>query len=187
MPDNFRKDPVDERYRQYDPLVHALTVIQEQHRLIHDGMMFHATGQAADVATPAGTYEILLDIPAGVYPHIQKVLWHIQGAPAELKVFEGTTTSASGGAVTEHNTNRNSANAAGMIVTTEPTVTGDGTLIHERYIPTSGKDVGQVAGTLFEEWIFKPSTKYLIRLTNNSGAVCDLSWEIQWYEVGYEV
>ncbi len=183
MADPFRQLGLNRR--DFDKVAYALTVIQEQHRMVHDGFMFHSSGQTADLAN-LGTYELLLDIPASTYPHIQKVMWHIEGAPGLIEVYEGTTTSSSGSAVTEHNTNRNSTNTADMVVTTEPTVTGDGTLIHERYIPTAGKDTGQIAGSLFEEWVLKPSTKYLIRFTNNSGAICDLSWELLWYEVGYE-
>ena len=35
-----------------------------------------------------------------------------------------------------------------------------------------------------EEWILAPSTKYLFRITNNSGGILDLSYEFVWYEIG---
>ena len=36
------------------------------------------------------------------------------------------------------------------------------------------------------EWILKPETPWLIRLTNNSGATIDWSYEFSWYEISYD-
>jgi hypothetical protein len=171
--------------RILDPYAHAQTSIDERHRVTHDGMMFHSTGRKADVSTPAGTFELLLNVPAEVFPHIQKIIWSLEGAPCDLQIYEGATTSSDGTAAAVFNNNRNSSNTPGCTLTHTPTVTGDGTLIHDLYVGTTGKDIGQVRDTAGEEWVFKPSTKYLFRLTNNSGAVLDLSWEFQWYELSY--
>jgi hypothetical protein len=151
--------------------------------MVHDGYMFHSTGRVTDLAN-AADYELLFAVPAGCYPHIQKIVFHIEGAPMDVEVFEGTTTSADGTAVTTKNTNRNSALTPDAVLTHTPTVTGDGESMHDRYIPTAGKDTGQIAGSLYEEWILAADTKYLIRLTNNSGAIADLSYEVMWYEIG---
>jgi hypothetical protein len=151
--------------------------------MVHDGYMFHASGRVVDLGVGADL-ELLLAVPAGCYPHIQKIVFHLEGAPMDVAVYEGTTTSADGTAVTTKNTNRNSALTPDAVLTHTPTITGDGALMHDRYIPTAGKDVGQLAGSLFEEWILAADTKYLIRLSNDTGAIADLSYEVLWYEIG---
>jgi hypothetical protein len=70
-----------------------------------------------------------------------------------------------------------------MKLYTGPTVTGVGTLVHTTWlVPTPvsagvSKAVGLVGETNGEEWILAPSTKYLIRITNNSGATVSYSYD----------
>lgn len=172
-------------HRAFDPLVHAKTSISHAHRLIHDGMVFHASGQVADVAV-AGTFEFIFSVPADVFLHLQKVTFFLEGTPCQVQVYEGTTTSADGTEITPLNTNRNSARTAAASLFHTPTITGDGTLIHDRYFPSPTKDAGLIGGALHEEWILKPSTKYLFRLTNNTGALLDFGFEGSWYEPSYD-
>jgi hypothetical protein len=185
MATRWRTDRNREHMRVYDAYAHATTVIQEQHRLIHDGMMFHASGRAVDVGVGAN-YDVLINVPAGLYPHMQKLLWTLESGPCDLKVYEGATTSADGTTITAFNLNRISSITPDLVGTHTPTVTGVGTLIHDRYVATAGKDTGLVAVTAGEEWILQPDTKYLIRLTNNTGSILDLGFEMSWYELSYE-
>lgn len=189
MADTFRKSTTDEILRSWDAYSHSLTTIGEKHRMIHDGFSFHCTSRTASLANLANL-DILLDCPAGCFPHINGVLFSIEDSPIDIVTYEGTTTSSNGTAVPRFNRNRNSSNTSSMIAYSGPTVTGTGTQIHDRYVPPAGgvgsNDVGVVAPNFGEEWVLQPSTKYLVRLTNNSGAAITVAMEMLWYEIGYE-
>jgi hypothetical protein len=184
----FRRSIVDENLRKFDPYAHAVTVIAEPHRHVHDGFFHHATGRVAALANLAD-FEILLAVPAGVFPHFRADLFTLGDTPGDLNFYEGTTATDDGTVVPNFNRNRNSSRAAGMVITHTPTLTLDGTLLHTRLVPDVGGPGGNVGGAvspdLGEEWILKPETNYLIRLTNNSGADIVVTYEIYWYELDY--
>ncbi len=186
----FRQDPHSELTRSYDKYAHAVTAITEEHRLIHDGMGFTMTYKAAAVADEASS-DILLVVPAGCYPHLRKFVTNATGGPLDAFLYEGTTASADGTALVETNNNRNSATTANMVVTHTPTVDPVGTQIDYALLPTLtaiGSNVGGVKGPdIGEEWVLKPSTKYLLRVTNNSGGAVDVGWHLFWYELSYTV
>jgi len=189
MADNFREHVADEMQRAMDPHAHALTTIDALHRMIHDGFVYHASGKVTGMVD-TNVDEFLLTVPAGVSPHFQRLQLTTGRGDIDLRVYEGTTTSADGAAVGTLNVNRNSTNTAGTVLTTGPTITGDGTLIHTQWTPPTATGVGQspagiIGETNGEEWILKPSTKYLIRVTNNSGATISYRYELLWYEIGY--
>jgi hypothetical protein len=190
MADNFRKSPGDEEQRKFDPFVHAITVISEPHRLGHDGFVYHASGKVTGMVD-ANVDEFLLAVPAATFPHIQRVRFSFGGGDVDIETYEGATTSDDGVALSELNTNRNSSNTPSTVLTFGPTVTDDGTLIHTAWAPPTAAGIGlssEGSGNVDagEEWILAPSTKYLVRLTNNSGATIDYRWEFFWYEIGYE-
>jgi hypothetical protein len=190
MADNYRKAPSDENDFSWDPLVHARTVIESTHRMIHDGFSFHATGRVASLANLA-SLELLITTGAACYPHISSALFSVSDAPLDIKTYKNTTVSASGSAVTINNRNLNSSNTPGLALYTGPTITGDGTQIHDRYVPAQGgtgvNQVGVITPDFGEEWILVPSSNYLVRLTNNSGGAVALSFEMLWYEPGYDI
>lgn len=185
---NWRNDLWDEALRCWDSIVHALTVMDHEHRMIHDGMAFHATHRTASLAN-GGTLEGLIAVPAGAFPHMTGMLFTFGAGDLDIETFEGTTTSADGTAVNSFNRNRNSTNTPNIVLTHTPTITDDGTKIHDRLVPPTGAGVGNQEGVvspnLGEEWILKPSTKYLVRVTNNSGGAIKVTMEILWYEPSY--
>ena len=178
-----RRSIAHETQHAFDLFANAYTVIQEQHRMVHDGYMFHAAGQVLDLAN-GGTLEFLFVTPENCYPHLQKIVFFLEDAPCQMQVYEGATVSANGTEATVLNTNRNSPNTPCAQLFVGPTVTADGSLFHDRYFPTAGKDTGLVEQGMADEWIFKPSTNYLFRLTNNSGGIIDFGFEGKWYEIG---
>lgn len=181
--DRFRT-VADAEADKFDRFSRAVSVITEEHRLSHEGLVYHATHRVAALANSA-SLDILLDVPANTFPHLRKLMFHLESGPCDIEFFEGTTTSADGTGITVFNRNRNSANTAGTVITHTPTITDDGTRLHDLYSPTGGKDVGSDTLGLGEEWTLAPSTKYLLRLTNNSGAVLDFSLEIMFYEIDW--
>jgi hypothetical protein len=76
-------------------------------------------------------------------------------------------------------------------VFTDPTVTDTGTQIHHVWVPPTGAGVGSSVGlsevSFGEEWILKPSTDYILRITNGSGGAIDTWHEMLFYEVSYDV
>lgn len=191
MPNNdawWRDSQGDEELRKFDKFTHAVTIIQEQHRHSHDGFMYHASGKVAALGNGADQ-DFLLAVPALTFPHLQRFSISVEAGDVDILLYEGTTTSDDGTPDGELNVNRNSANTPGSVLSLTPTVTGVGTLLHTSWIPPTGAGVGSSAGvldvTLGEEWVLKPSTKYLFRVTNNSGGSIDLRYEFVWYEIGY--
>jgi hypothetical protein len=187
----YRLNPGDEEARKFDQFAHAVTTIEEVHRLTHDGMVFHSSAKVTGLAD-AGVYDLLVAVPAGAFPHFQRLQVTAGRGDIDLNVYEDTTTSADGTTVPVFNVNRNSARTPSSVVTHTPTVTGVGTLIHTQWIQPTATGVGQspagiVGETNGEEWVLKPSTKYLVRLTNNSGATIDFRYEMLFYEIGYDV
>jgi len=191
MPDNFRRlQASDEEMRKFDPFVHAVTTITSPHRMAHDGFMFHASGKVTGMVD-SNVDEFLLVTAAGNFPHLQRMRFDFGRGDIDVQAYEGATTSNDGTPIVIHNTNRNSSHTADLSFNSAPTLTGDGTLIHTTWAPPTANGVGQSAQGVSnieagEEWILQPSTKYLIRVTNNSGGTISYRWELLFYEVGYD-
>lgn len=183
-----RKSISHETQHAFDLYANAYTMIEEPHRMSHDGFMFHASGKVLAIAD-AADLELLLAVPAGTYPHIQRLGLSLEAGDVDILVYEAPTVSVDGTLVPSQNTNRNSANTASMVITHTPTTSADGDLIHTNWVPPTGAGVGSSEGILNikangEEWILAADTKYLIRITNESGGVIDLRYEIVFYEIG---
>lgn len=190
MVDSYRLSPKDEEDRKFDQFVHAVTGIDHVHRMGHDGFAYHTSGKFTGLANGASVDHII-SVPASIHPHIQFIKISVGDGDIDVVTYEGVTTSDDGTAMSILNTNRNSSNAAGTTVFSAGTVTDLGTKIHTRWRPTTATGAGARIGTLVEEpgeeWIFKPSTKYTVRITNNSGGSITYTFEMLWYEVGYDV
>lgn len=174
-----------------DPYAHAVTVIDEEHRLVHDGMVFDCDHYSASIANGA-SLDVHLKVPAGCYPHLRALGFAVSDGPCMFYFYEAPTLSADGTELTPRNHNRNSTNTPQMQVFHTPTVTGVGTLLHQRFVPDMGGVganlvgvVGSTAGSA-QEFVLKPSTSYIIRMTNNSGAAIAAAGECLWYEPSYQ-
>lgn len=185
---NDFRSVADAEADKFDRNSRAVTIIEEEHRLTHEGMVWH-TSDRAQVAN-AASLDILFVTPAFTYPHLRKAILNLGDAPANICLYEGVTASADGTAAPVFNRNRNSANVPSTVVTTGPTVTDLGTMIHDRLVGDTGgmgsNQAGAESAGLGEEWILTPSTKYLLRVTNNSGAEITVNYEIMWYEIMWQ-
>ena len=186
---NYRTHLKTNETRSYDPFVFAQTVIEENHRMIHDGFMYAQTGKDTGWAN-AGVLDFLISVPAFTFPHVQVMKLNFGRGDIDIVAYEGTTTSNDGTGMTVQNVNRNSSNTAATALYASPTITDVGTQIFTLWVPPTGTGTGQSAnGTdgvgQGGEWILAPETKYLVRLTNNSGSTIDWSHEFSWYEVDY--
>lgn len=158
-------------------------MVDVNHQRNHDGRAFYAYKIAPDSAPLAAlaSIDIVLASPAGVYPHLT-----VDGlclGDAELYIYEGTSTNG-GTAFTPINRNRNYAisNPSEVAMVINPTVTAVGTEIDAEIIPGGGgkKSGGGTAGSL--EYVLKPLTNYLFRLTNVNGTAHAASLTLEWYE-----
>lgn len=158
-------------------------MVDVNHQRNHDGRAFYAYKLAPDSAPLAAlaSIDIVLASPAGVYPHLT-----VEGlclGDAELYIYEGTSTNG-GTAFTPINRNRNYAisNPSEVAMVINPTVTAVGTEIDAEIIPggIGKKSGGGAAGSL--EYVLKPLTNYLFRLTNVNGVAHAASLTLEWYE-----
>lgn len=160
-----------------------MIVVDVNHQRNHDGRAFFAYKIAPDSAPLAAntSIDIVLASPSGVFPHIT-----VDGmclGDAELYVYEGTVTSG-GTSFTPVNRNRNYAlsNESQVAMVINPTVTSVGTELDAQIIPGGAgkKSGGGAAGSL--EYVLKPLTNYMFRLTNVNGTSHAASLQLEWYE-----
>lgn len=100
-----------------------------------------------------------------------------------MQMYEGATFSAAGTAVEMTNHNRNSTKVIPSGVTHTPTITGTGSQLNGPMFVPGGKGGTSSGGTggFAEEFILKPSTVYLLRVTNVSGVNQAISATVKGY------
>jgi len=185
----FRRSRANLEAKSYDPYHYAQTVIDANHRLVHDGMFYSHTGKD-ESWTNGATRNFYLSVPAGVFPHIQVMKLDFGRGDIDFVAYEGTTVSSSGTPLTAVNVNRASANTPSLSLSAEPTVTDTGTAIFTLWAPPTSTGTGQSANGVEgvgqgSEWILNAGTNYLVRLTNNSGSTISWAHEFTWYEIDY--
>jgi hypothetical protein len=156
-------------------------MVDVNHQRNHDGRAWFAYKIAPDSAklADAASIDIVLASASGVIPHLTVDALCL--GDAELYIYEGT--SATGGtAFTPINRNRNYTTSSQVAMIINPTVTTLGTQIDAQILPGgAGKKAGGgTAGSL--EYVLKPLTNYLFRLTNVNGTAHAASLQLEWYE-----
>jgi hypothetical protein len=158
-------------------------MVDVNHQRNHDGRAYFAYKIAPDLEPLAAnaSIDIVLASPSGVFPHITVDALCL--GDAELYIYEGTSTTG-GTAFTPINRNRNYAvsNQSQVAMVINPTVTSVGTEIDAQLIPGGAgkKSGGGTAGSL--EYVLKPLTNYLFRLTNVNGTAHAADLTLEWYE-----
>lgn len=191
MADNFRDNPSDEEKYKFDPFAHSVTVIQEEHRLVHDGMYFSVNYAFSGLANGASV-DIVLSTPVGVFPHLRAWKFALSDGPCAFSLFENPTVTIGGTDLTPVNNNRASSRTAQTTVKADPTITVTGnSLLEAAYVPDPGggffTSPGTTAGDVSEEWVLNQNEDYLLRLTNNSGpGTIDGSLYMVFYELQYD-
>lgn len=160
-----------------------MIIVDVNHQRNHDGRAFFAYKLAPDSAplAPNASIDIVLASPSGVFPHITIDAMCL--GDAELYIYEGASTTG-GTSFTPVNRNRNYAdsNPSDVAMVINPTVTSVGTQIDAQIIPggVGKKSGGGTAGSL--EYVLKPLTNYLFRLTNVNGTAHAGYLQLEWYE-----
>jgi hypothetical protein len=162
----------------------SLPTIDVNHLRLHEGRAYYVYHTHKDTGRLAvgSSINIALAFPAGVEAHA--LVDYQCGGETEVYVYESPTTSG-GTAMTLHGRNRVINTASQGVAVLNPTVTAVGTEFYSELI-TSAEGTGNRSGsggrgTSFE-FILKPLTTYLFRLTNVNGSAQMAEMRIDWYE-----
>jgi hypothetical protein len=160
-----------------------MIVVDVNHQRNHDGRAYYAYKIAPDTAklAPDASIDIVLASPSGVYPHV--TVDGMCAGDAELYMYEGTSTTG-GTSFIPINRNRNYAvsNPSEVAMVVNPTVVSLGTELDAQIIPGgSGKKAGGGSSSTLE-YVLKPLTNYLFRLTNINGTSHTACLTLEWYE-----
>jgi hypothetical protein len=158
--------------------------VDVNHLRLHEGVayyVYHTHKDASKLAVGA-SINIAIAWPAGLEAHA--FVDYQCGGEAEIYAYESATTSG-GTAMTLHRRNRVITTASQAAAVLNPTVTAVGTEFYSEII-TSAEGQGNRSGaggrgTSFE-FILKPLTTYLFRLTNVNSSSQMAEMRIDWYE-----
>lgn len=144
------------------------------------GLSFHAQYINPALAD-AANLDVLLIVPAEGL--MQVGISFALGGDGTMLFYEDAVVSANGTALLEVNRNRNSPNVATLEAYHSPTVTDVGTLLSGTIIPGGeGKKDSVGSGGGQADVILKKGATYLLRITNDSGAVQPAVMSVNWVE-----
>lgn len=158
-----------------------MIVVDVNHQRNHDGRAWFAYKMyptSAPLASGA-SIDIVLASASGVIPHMTVDALCL--GDAEFYIYEGPT--ATGGTpFTPINRNRNYTTSSQVAMIINPTVSALGTQLDAQILPggSGKKSGGGTAGSL--EYVLKPLTNYLFRLTNVNGTNHAAYLALEWYE-----
>jgi hypothetical protein len=148
----------------------GLVMTEVLHKHIHDGLLFNI--DVYDEALAAGAFLDTLIITATAAKETNLIVRSVLGGDGHMHIYEDVTVSDNGTAATGFNRNRTSATTMVATAFDGPTVTDLGTEIHFEIIPGgAGGNASGAVSAVFQEWVLKPSAKYIIRLHNTTGQV----------------
>jgi hypothetical protein len=159
-------------------------VVDVNHLRLHEGRAYYIYKTHKDSARlgVGASIDIALAFPAGVEAHA--VVDYQCGGETEVYVYESSTTSG-GTSMTLHRRNRVNNTASQGVAVLNPTVSAVGTEFYSELI-TSAEGSGHRSGGggrgFSFEFILKPLTTYLFRLTNVNGSSQMAELRIDWYE-----
>jgi len=162
----------------------SMPIIDVNHLRLHEGRAYYAyhTHKDTDRLAVNSSINIALAFPTGVESHA--LVDYQCGGETEVYVYESPTTSG-GTAMTLHRRNRVINTASQGVAVLNPTVTAVGTEFYSELI-TSAEGFGRRSGGGGRgnslEFILKPLTTYLFRLTNVNGSSQMAELRINWYE-----
>jgi hypothetical protein len=160
----------------------ALKTISAPHENVHQGITFQASYKSPDGAPVADDGSVIFLVIVGTRkPNI--TFRAAAGGDAEVLFYEGTQVSDNGTPLQSHNMKRTGTMTPSTAVYVGPTVSENGLLIHNSYLPGGLRQQATGGeGRSNTEWILKPSTNYIIQAINRSGGGTPMSLVAQWYE-----
>jgi len=160
----------------------AIRTIETDHAMIHDGKGFQLSGEIISLANGADAY-FLIDPTTPI--HWRNYKFSADTAPINIRLFENPTTTANGTVLSPLNRNRLSATVSTSAIYSGPTVTADGTELYLTRIVGTGSGANRTGENvgLPLEWIIDGGNTYLLKVSNTSGGVANLTYEFFWYEL----
>lgn len=179
-----------------DPFHKALTVINEEHRLIHDGFVYSI--QTNEIDIPDGAARQVLYSVQDAPIHLKRFAVNASEGPILLTVYENPTYDDAGTPqlAPTINLNRMSSNTTTMAITRGPLLGGlplagldrGDPVLGSLYIPAQGNQ--GVSGSTFviEEIVLAANTDYLIEFLNDplGAGTADVYASVVFYELQYE-
>jgi hypothetical protein len=164
-----------------DAATGALKTIDVVHEEVHEGEMFLAEYSAASVAD-GGTVRLVLTAGAR-QPHLS---FNVSaGGACQVYLYEGST-SVGGTAVPTYSYNRSGTITPTMAVAHSPSAGTVGTvaLVNGRYLAGGNSSNTRIGGGVRQgvEFMFAPSTKYILDTVNKSGGAITVNVATEWYE-----
>jgi len=157
----------------------ALPVISNELNHVHGGLFF--TAMVANAALGAGALlYIEMIISAELEVHLKSFSFY-NGDDGHYDFVEAPTLTTGATPLVAYNRNRRSVKTSGIILKSNPTGISGGTLLEHMYF----KATNQTPGILIKndiEWILKPSTTYLLRVTNDGGGAEQALLQVGWCE-----
>jgi hypothetical protein len=165
-----------------DPLNDGICTIEVEHYEIHEGEHFFIQNyiEVANAGVLNHTF-----LTGAKYVHMT---FEVSAADAGfiLQTYEGATGDNDGTLLTPLNNQRPSATTSTMTVRQNPSNTAvvGATLLRAGRFGTGGAVAQRTAGNVqrANEIIFKPNTKYLLRITNLSTSANNINYSYNWYE-----
>lgn len=157
----------------------SMPIIDVNHLRLHEGRAYYVykmyTYAAGLVA--GSSIDIAIAFPAGTTPHA--VFSYGGSGEAEFYMYEEPTTSG-GTSMTIHRRNRNLNTSSVAAAVLAPTVSSVGTEIYSEFVPANKQGGGSQSYTF--EYVLKPLTTYLFRLTNVNAQPHAAELRVEWYE-----
>jgi hypothetical protein len=153
--------------------------IDVNHLRLHEGRAYYAYKMypyAAGLGA-GSSINIAIAWPAGYAPHM--VFQYESPGESEFYFYEAPTTSG-GTAMTIHRRHRINTTESVAAAVLDPTVSSTGTELFTEFIPAGNKG-GGTANYSFE-YVLKPLTTYLLRLTNVNSQAHPANLRVEWYE-----
>lgn len=152
--------------------------VDVNHLRLHEGRAYYAYRVESSLAVN-GHLDIAIAWPSGTLPHA--VFNYQCGGDSRFFVYESPTTSG-GTALTIHRRNRALNTTSTGAAVYAPTVSSLGTEIFAEIITSGQGGTGAGGGGFTYEYVLKPLTTYLFRLTNINSQAHIAELLIEWYE-----
>jgi len=160
-----------------DETLPGVRVVDADNFVVHLGIAF-IYREVAQLA--AGGVMRLLGRVGAKEVHLTDFLIRCDQAPVTIEFFESPTVTAPGTAGTPIAKNRIVSAIPTTSVFLNPTVTSDGTRLDIDKLLGANKDVG--GRDLHTEWLLKPNTDYIFKITNSSAQIANIVAGFIWSE-----
>lgn len=156
-------------------------VIDVNHLRLHEGRAYYVYKLYPNSSKlgVGNSLDIALAWPSGYSPHC--VFTYQCGGDSEFYIYEDPTTSG-GTAMTIHRRNRNINSTSAAAAVLNPTVSALGTEIFSEFIASGQGGTGAGGGSFTQEFVLKPLTTYLFRITNTNAQAHVAELLLDWYE-----